>query len=160
MIHKFKTTTGVDVSFDEKAVIAFKQGKQLQLSYNQGEWKDWSISEYQTMCFGPWFHADVYKWRVKPEEIEVDIEREVTTLVKSTVKIPTPFKGTLDKDQDYFAVKHSTYSTYSKKWWNSICGNHNEQVGEFDVKNFYVYLDMDTAQKAVDILNGNNGESK
>lgn len=143
--------------FDSKAVIAFKKGKQLQYSTSETEtdWIDWEI--YDNGTFGPWCYNRAYKWRVKPDEIEVEIEREVKTVVKSTVKIPAPFKGTIAKSIDYFVVKHSTYR---KNWWACECQNFEQDCADFDVKNHYVYLDKETAQKAVDILNAKTGESK
>jgi len=154
MTYPISTPLGSTAHFDREAVIAFKQGKQLQC-LQKDCWEDWNVKDDEVLCFGPWYSASYIKWRVKPDTIEVDVE--VKTVVKTKVEIPAPFKGELEENQDYYIVKHSTYQD---KWWICDCYNTNTGVGDFDVKTFYVYLDKDTAQKAVDILNGKNGESK
>lgn len=153
MIHNFKTSNGISVCFDEEAVVAFKQGKQLQHKYGDGHWNDWNANVEEV--FGPWYYSPSYQWRVKPETIEFEFDREVRKVVVSKVKvkveIPIPFKGKLEKNQDYFTVQNSEVN---QKWYISNCINYNEQVGEMHVKENIVYLDKESAEKAKDILNG------
>lgn len=145
MIIETVNHAGHPTYFDTEAVIAFKQGKQLQ--YASGEnWRNWKIEVDATCIFGPWCYNRIYKWRVKPETIEVDVE------IKTVVKIPAPFKGTVGENQEYYLVYK-----YQNVWYFDQFINCSWVELE---ENNYVYLDRETAQKAVDILNGKNGESK
>lgn len=151
MIEKFKNFDGIPVCFDTDAVLAFKQGKQIQCKLRTGDWEDWEATQYPTLYFGPWYHSPDYQWRVKPETVEFEFDSEVVKVVKVKVEIPAPFKGELEKNQAYFKLsKHSP----RVPWFIASCTNLNMDVGKMDVKHSIVYLNKETAEKAKDILNG------
>jgi hypothetical protein len=136
--------------FNAEIVLALNKGETIQIKGGWGsaakEWKDWKVE--RDSYFGPWYYSNIYEWRVKPDTIEFEIEREVKTVVKSKVEIPAPFKGTIPKDTAYSRV-----FKYDDEW----CVYHDyinftASLSAIHVEHDLVYLDKDTAQKAFDIL--------
>jgi hypothetical protein len=139
-----------DCLFNDEMVLALNKGETLQIKGGWGsnakEWRDWKVE--RDSHFGPWYYNKIYEWRVKPDTVEFEIEREVKTVVKTKVEIPAPFKGMIPKDSQY-----SRLFKESGEWY--VYHDHfnfTPTMGQSHVEKDLVYLDKDTAQKAFDIL--------
>lgn len=138
------------IHFNEQIVLSFMKGNTVQY---KGEGKDWvdydaKVSSKDGNLFGPWRYNNSYKWRVKPETVEVEYEK--TTVVKVKVEIPAPFQGKLRYMQDY----HRVFMHYGKWILDNDYTNADTEEGERHVKDGYVYLDEETAKEAFKILTG------
>lgn len=141
-----------DVLFNSEMVTALNKGEILQIKGGWGPQSDvWTDWKPEGTYFGPWYYHKQYEWRVKPEEIEVDVEREVKTVVKSKVEIPAPFKGIVPENSQYSRVFKSNGS-YGEWCLYNDHFNSTPSMAAIHVKKDLVYLDKDTAQKAFDIL--------
>ena len=136
------------IDFNEKIVIAFMLGESIQFKFKKDDdWIDYDMKDQAASggTFGPWRYNKIYEWRVKSKTIVV----EVTTIVKSTVEIPSPFVGEVPLNSHYvFVIKDG------EKWYTSEYKNYTPSLAKEHQKQGYVYLDNETAEKAFKILTG------